>query len=135
VGTPSDIFSLGTVLAFAATGEGPFGAGSSDALLYRVIHTSADNGNVYALSAATGALRWKLSTGSSVVSRPAVADGTVYVGSENTDVYALDAATGAIRWRRPTGGQVNSSPAVSGQTIFVGSDDGKVHALNTATGN
>ena len=42
VGAPSDIFSLGAVLAFAATGEGPFGPGSSVALVYRVIHQPAD---------------------------------------------------------------------------------------------
>ena len=40
VGQPSDIFSLGAVLAFAATGEGPFGAGTTAALLYRVVHGS-----------------------------------------------------------------------------------------------
>jgi serine/threonine protein kinase len=38
VGPPSDVFSLGAVLAFAATGEGPFGAGSSAALIYRLVH-------------------------------------------------------------------------------------------------
>jgi serine/threonine protein kinase len=37
VGPPSDIFSLGAVLTFAATGEGPFGQGSTVALLYRVV--------------------------------------------------------------------------------------------------
>jgi serine/threonine protein kinase len=42
VGPPSDIFSLGAVLTFAATGEGPFGEGSTVALLYRVI-TSEPN--------------------------------------------------------------------------------------------
>jgi eukaryotic-like serine/threonine-protein kinase len=42
VGPPSDIFSLGAVLAFAATGEGPFGPGSTVALIYRVIHRPAD---------------------------------------------------------------------------------------------
>jgi serine/threonine protein kinase len=39
VGPPSDIFSLGAVLAFAATGQGPFGAGSTPALVYRVVHS------------------------------------------------------------------------------------------------
>ena len=29
VGPPSDVFSLGSVLTFAATGEGPFGEGSA----------------------------------------------------------------------------------------------------------
>ena len=38
VGPPSDIFSLGAVLAFAATGLGPFGTGSTPALVYRVVH-------------------------------------------------------------------------------------------------
>src|SRR5580698_3435692 len=39
VGTATDIFSLGAVLAFAATGEGPFGAGSTPALVYRVVYS------------------------------------------------------------------------------------------------
>src|SRR5204862_3971786 len=39
VGPPSDIFSLGAVLAFAATGRGPFGSGSTPALVYRVVHS------------------------------------------------------------------------------------------------
>jgi serine/threonine protein kinase len=36
----SDIFSLGAVLVFAATGEGPFGTGTAAELLYRVVHES-----------------------------------------------------------------------------------------------
>ena len=39
VGPPSDIFSLGAVLAFAATGHGPFGTGSTPALVYRVVYS------------------------------------------------------------------------------------------------
>jgi serine/threonine protein kinase len=42
VGPPSDMFSLGAVLAFAATGEGPFGSGSTPALIYRVVHGAPD---------------------------------------------------------------------------------------------
>jgi serine/threonine protein kinase len=41
VGPPSDIFSLGAVLAFAVTGAGPFGSGSTPALVYRVVHSPA----------------------------------------------------------------------------------------------
>jgi serine/threonine protein kinase len=37
VGPPSDIFNLGAVLAFAATGEGPFGPRTTAALLYRIV--------------------------------------------------------------------------------------------------
>jgi eukaryotic-like serine/threonine-protein kinase len=42
IGPASDIFSLGAVLTYAATGEGPFGAGSTPALLYRVIYNQPD---------------------------------------------------------------------------------------------
>lgn len=38
IGPATDIFSLGAVLAFAASGNGPFGAGASHALIYRVVH-------------------------------------------------------------------------------------------------
>jgi outer membrane protein assembly factor BamB len=38
VGPPSDIFNLGSVLVFAATGTGPFGTGATAALVYRVVH-------------------------------------------------------------------------------------------------
>ena len=38
----SDVFCLGAVLAFAATGANPFGAGPTPALLYRVVHNAPD---------------------------------------------------------------------------------------------
>ncbi|MCX4564182.1 bifunctional serine/threonine-protein kinase/ABC transporter substrate-binding protein [Streptomyces sp. 2-1] len=38
VGAASDVFSLGCVLAYAATGRPPFGTGAVDALLYRTVH-------------------------------------------------------------------------------------------------
>ncbi len=41
-GPPSDVFSLGAVLTFAATGEGAFGTGYATALMYRVVHSAAD---------------------------------------------------------------------------------------------
>jgi serine/threonine protein kinase len=42
IGPASDIFSLGSVLTFAATGTGPFGAGSHAALMYRLVNSRAD---------------------------------------------------------------------------------------------
>ena len=38
----SDVFCLGAVLAFAATGANPFGGGPTPALLYRVVHNAPD---------------------------------------------------------------------------------------------
>jgi serine/threonine protein kinase len=45
-GPASDIFSLGAVLAFAATGQEPFGTGAATALLYRVVHSPPATGGV-----------------------------------------------------------------------------------------
>lgn len=42
VGPPSDVFALGAVLTYAATGHGPFGKGDTDALLYRAVHDDPD---------------------------------------------------------------------------------------------
>jgi protein kinase-like protein len=42
VGAPTDMFSFGAVLAFAATGNSPFGVGPTPALLYRVVNEPPD---------------------------------------------------------------------------------------------
>ncbi|WP_243789094.1 serine/threonine-protein kinase [Saccharopolyspora gloriosae] len=42
VGPASDVFSLGAVLMFAATGAGPFGNENTAAMLYRVVHNEPD---------------------------------------------------------------------------------------------
>jgi hypothetical protein len=46
VGPAADVFSLGGVLAYAASGKPPFGTGSPSALLYRVVYSSASLGHV-----------------------------------------------------------------------------------------
>jgi len=42
VGPPSDVFSLGCVLAHTATGRPPFGTGGAAAVLYRTVHEEPD---------------------------------------------------------------------------------------------
>ncbi|MFE9773469.1 bifunctional serine/threonine-protein kinase/ABC transporter substrate-binding protein [Streptomyces sp. NPDC005931] len=46
VGPAGDVFSLGCVLVYAATGRHPFGTGPVDALLYRTVHDTADTAGV-----------------------------------------------------------------------------------------
>ncbi|WP_405387657.1 bifunctional serine/threonine-protein kinase/ABC transporter substrate-binding protein [Streptomyces sp. NBC_01102] len=41
-GPASDVFSLGCLLAYAATGRPPYGSGAVDALLYRTVHDEPD---------------------------------------------------------------------------------------------
>jgi hypothetical protein len=38
----TDVFALGSTLAYAATGDTPFGSGSSEVMLYRVVHEEPD---------------------------------------------------------------------------------------------
>ncbi|MFC9280145.1 serine/threonine-protein kinase [Streptomyces collinus] len=42
VGPASDVFALGAVLAFTASGSGPFGTGSAQGLMYRIVHGDPD---------------------------------------------------------------------------------------------
>ena len=42
VGPASDMFSLGAVLAFAGTAEGPFGSGSNAAVIHRLVNDQAN---------------------------------------------------------------------------------------------
>jgi outer membrane protein assembly factor BamB len=46
VGEPSDVFSLGCVIVFAATGAGPFGDGPPASMLYRIVHAEPALGQV-----------------------------------------------------------------------------------------
>lgn len=42
VGPASDVFNLGLLIAFLATGKNPFGVGRPEAMLYRITHSEAD---------------------------------------------------------------------------------------------
>ncbi|WP_406145496.1 protein kinase domain-containing protein [Streptomyces sp. NBC_01012] len=42
IGPASDVFCLAAVLAYAATGRGPFGEGPTEAVVYRVVHDEPD---------------------------------------------------------------------------------------------
>jgi serine/threonine protein kinase len=39
---PADVFAWGVTVAYAATGQSPFGGGPADAILYRVLHERPD---------------------------------------------------------------------------------------------
>jgi len=59
---------------------------------------SSADAQVYALDAATGAVRWRFPTEGPVRCAPTVADGRVYVGSDDGRVYCLDGTDGTVLW-------------------------------------
>jgi outer membrane protein assembly factor BamB len=99
-----------------------------------VVYVGSNDGNVYALNGATGTQLWSFTTGGTVGSSPAVANGVVYVGSSDGNVYALNAATGTRLWSFATGGSVGSSPAVANGVVYVGSSDGNLYAFDLTGG-
>jgi len=122
------------------------------------IFFGGDDGNIYAVDAATGRQLWKRATGGPAPSTPAVADGAVYAVSYDGKLYALDAKTGAVRWKFTTGGERRfeaknlhgmqpknqtiadpydtflSSPVVAQGAVYFGSGDGNLYAVDAATG-
>jgi outer membrane protein assembly factor BamB len=121
---PFDIF-----LSSAVVAEGNVYFGSGD-------------GNLYALDARSGELRWKFKTGDVVHASPAYAGGILYFGSWDSYFYAVDAKTGAEKWRFHGGedavmhNQVGfqSSAAVVDGVVYVGCRDSNLYALDAATG-
>ena len=106
------------------------------------MYFGSGDGNVYALDATSGALKWKYRTGDVVHSSPAIADGVLYIGSWDTYLYALDAMNGKEKWRFKTGDDpdihnhtgIQSSPAVVDGIVYFGCRDGNVYAVDGATG-
>jgi outer membrane protein assembly factor BamB len=110
---------------------------SSPSVAGGVVFIGARDGFLYALDAATGALRWRNNHEVSWVnSSPAVVDGAVYVGSSDAHfVQALDATTGKERWKAKTIGAAWSSPAVTERYVYWGDGSGRIYIADRATGS
>jgi outer membrane protein assembly factor BamB len=115
---------------------------SSPVVAAGVVYFGSGDGNVYALDAASGALRWKFHTGDVIHASPALADGVLYVGSWDSYFYALDAASGKLRWRFKTGEDpkinnqvgIQSSAVVSDGVVYFGCRDSHLYALDAGSG-
>ena len=106
------------------------------------VYFGSGDGNVYALAADNGALRWRFKTGNVVHASPALADGILYVGSWDSYFYALDAKSGVQRWRFKTGEDpaignqvgIQSSAAIANGIVYFGCRDSHLYALDAASG-
>lgn len=115
---------------------------SSPALWDGAVYFGGGDGNVYALDAASGNLKWKFHTGDVVHASPAFADGTLFIGSWDSYFYALDAASGKEKWRFKTGEDHNiynqvgiqSSATVMDGIVYFGCRDSNLYALDARSG-
>ena len=115
---------------------------SSPVVAAGVVYFGSGDGNLYALDAGSGTLRWKFHTGNVIHASPALADGVLYIGSWDSYFYALDAASGRQRWRFKTGEDPNinnqvgiqSSAVVADGVVYFGCRDSHLYALDAASG-
>lgn len=115
---------------------------SSPVVVDGAVYFGSGDGNVYALDATSGELRWKFKTGDVVHASPAFADGVVFVGSWDSYFYAIDAKNGKEKWRFHGGedalihNQVGfqSSPAVADGVVYTGCRDAQLYALEAESG-
>ena len=106
------------------------------------VYFGSGDGAVYALDAASGAVRWTFKTGDVVHASPAIVGGVVYIGSWDSWFYALDASTGREKWRFKTGEDpdihnqvgIQSSAAVADGLVYFGCRDSNLYALDAETG-
>ncbi|WP_247730879.1 PQQ-binding-like beta-propeller repeat protein [Halovivax limisalsi] len=118
------------------------GSDGASAAANSTVYVGSQTGELYAIDADSGDVRWTFQAENGILSSPTVVGGTVYVPDDDANVYAIDAATGTERWRFEAGtehSEMFSSPTVVDGTVYVGSYDivgknGTVHALDAADG-
>jgi outer membrane protein assembly factor BamB len=101
------------------------------------VYTGTNVGTVYAIDAATGAVRWQASAGAAVTASPALVGGTLFVPTADGDLVAMaaggcGAATCDPLWAAPAGDALTVQPAAAGGVVFTGAADGSVHAFPAA---
>jgi outer membrane protein assembly factor BamB len=117
------------------------------AVAYGRVYFADNPGTVFAISAQTGRIGWKFTSGRCTAASPAVADGVVYEAFLNNppcnrsagtkgltgEVVALDSKTGKVIWRH-TLGPSESSPLVANGLVYVGDWRGNVYGFDWHTG-
>ena len=104
------------------------------------VFAGSNDGRLYALDEASGALLWSATTGASIVHSPAVDAGRVFVGSDDGKFYAYPISCTtpcAPLWTRQLAGGMSAPPAVADGVVYVGASrgtDGDLWAFDAATG-
>lgn len=132
------------------------------AVAHNTVYAPNDNGELYALAAQSGHVRWSFNAHNELMSTPVVVTiggrQLVIVGSGNADfsysqavrfavlgatvvrgtglsaIDAVNSATGALVWSFPTPGESMPTPVVVGTTLVAAGGGGDVYGLNVATG-
>jgi outer membrane protein assembly factor BamB len=107
------------------------------------VYFGSSDGNIYALDAASGKLKWTFETKGIIHTTPALYNGMLYFGSWDTYFYAVDANTGKQMWKFKTGDHpvihllegIQGSAACGNGIVYFGARDSYLYALNANNGN
>lgn len=91
-------------------------------------------GELLAVDAASGAVKWKRDVPGGIVSSVAVAGSLAVFTATDGKVRAWDTATGADRWTFDGRVPYFAAPAIAGGSVYVAHLNGMIHALQLATG-
>jgi outer membrane protein assembly factor BamB len=98
------------------------------------VYAAGHKGDVMALAADSGRVKWRTHLKTSLGAGPSVGGGLVVVGSLKGEAIALDAETGVQRWRTSLGGEVLAPAAVGAARVLVRTVDGRLQGLAAADG-
>ena len=81
------------------------------------------NGNIYAVEATSGTIKWQIqpdTTGKgAITAAPVVNEDTLYFASQAGILYAVDLATGNPLWNKTIGGKIYSDLVINGDKILI----------------
>ena len=107
----------------------------------KAVYFGSENGEMYAVDAITGKVKWRYTTSGTINPRPAYCEGVLLFTSSEGRIYALDAETGKWRWQYdrepPDGFTIHgySGVAVRGTTAYAGFADGYLVAFRVFSGD
>jgi outer membrane protein assembly factor BamB len=103
-------------------------------LVGNLLYVASADGDVFALNAETGKVRWKTNLDLPLSGGVGFHDGSLFVGAANGFVLRLDAANGSELWRTSVSGEVLSAPQGNGDLVAAQTYDGKLIAFDYETG-
>lgn len=139
VATGSDGVKLWTRPLIPSSDRAADASGGGLAFGNGVLYATTGFGELFAIDATSGAVRWRQKLDAPLTSAPTVGDGLVYVVSRDNTAWAIDTKQGRIKWQLPgtparamiDGG---AGPALAGRTVVFPFGSGELAAALKSSG-
>lgn len=128
-GKPGGVCAVGRDGATAWCFRSDFGPAAAPAVGEGLVLLPDKDGRLYALDAASGAVKWTVEGFGAFTGRPLVAGGLVYAGNADGLLYAIDPDDGGVAWTTDLGAPIHAAPTRVGELLVVPLANGRVVAL------